>query len=151
MKRYRSLFEESKSILPKLYEIIFSIEEYTIHIYFKSENNELKQYFSEAKTRGRVSFDSTYSATKHNAHTTRGQDHLHLYAHNNEIAAINIDGTGHDGHHGLKLPNKVYDGIITNFPKFKGIKRIIENAEATMPIIEYYDFKTRENIVPLFG
>jgi hypothetical protein len=150
MKRYKSLFEDSKEILPKLYEIVFRIEEYTIHLYFESENDELKQYFSEAKTRGSISFDSVYSANKHGSHTTKGQDHLHIYAKNNEIAAVNIDGTGHDGHHGFKLPNKVYDGIIKNFPKFKSINKIIEEVELIM-LITKYDFKTRKNIVPLFG
>ena len=47
-----------------------------------------------------------------------GQKHLHIYAGQTQIAAVNADGSGHDGYSGTQLPNKVAKAIRAKFPDF---------------------------------
>ena len=59
-----------------------------------------------------------YSAQLHNAHSEVGQKHLHVYAKNNQIFSMNIDGTAHDKSHRTRIPNKVANAINKYFPDF---------------------------------
>ena len=149
MKRYTPFFTNSSDSLPNLYFIRFTIDEYSINIYFDYDNQQVIHSFQEAKNKGPIIFDSQYSARKDQRHSDKGQIHLHLFMHNNEIAAVNKDGSGHDGSHGYELPKKVYNGIKTKFPDFK-IKQIIESATSLNPILEYYDFDDKNKLTKFF-
>ena len=59
-----------------------------------------------------------YSAVLHRAHIHSGQDHLHIFAKQNQLAALNRDGTAHDASHGVRLPNRVVTAILSTFPQF---------------------------------
>lgn len=52
-----------------------------------------------------------YSARFERAHASYVQDHLHVFHRNNEIFAINKDGTAHDQSHQTHIPNKVASAI----------------------------------------
>lgn len=95
-----------------------------LHIYFY-ETNEKPEYFSstykileESKKqnwgkRYSVRFDKmNYGAYDPN------KDHLHVFLKNNQLFAINRDGTAHDKSHGKKIPNYVSDKIKQEYPDF---------------------------------
>ena len=71
----------------------------------------------EGRHRG-VPLGGQYSASLHRAHIPGGQNHLHIFAKQNQLAALNKDGTAHDASHGIRLPNRVVAGILSNFPEF---------------------------------
>ena len=41
------------------------------------------------------------------------QKHMHIYKNNEEIFAINADGTAHDGYHKVKIPEKIVPFLIS--------------------------------------
>jgi len=96
------------------YEI--AIDEYTIHFYV--EKAEGGQFLLEAKHKG-IPLKGPYSAQPHPAHSPAGQKHIHVFKKNNELFALNVDGTAHDQSHGIRIPNKVADRIAKDFPDFK--------------------------------
>src|SRR5947209_1120940 len=76
-----------------------------------------------------VPLGGQYSATLHGAHTTPGMKHIHVYAGNNQVFAMNIDGSAHDRSHGTRIPNKVAKALSQRFPDFKPPpNNIIESA-----------------------
>ena len=95
----------------------FEVNEYVIHIYFDFDS-PLTQRIEEAKHRGEIELGKQYSANKHSGHIDGGQKHLHIYAGQTKIVAVNADGSGHDGYSGTKLPNKVAKAIRAKFPDF---------------------------------
>ena len=72
----------------------------------------------EAKLKGEP-LTGTYAAQYHSAHIKDGQDHLHVYCKQNQLFAINRDGSAHDRSHQTQIPNKVADAIRIKFPDFK--------------------------------
>jgi len=91
----------------------FEIDEYTIHLYFSDE--EQRQLLTEAERRG-VPLTGVYSVLKHQPHTGGSQYHLHIYKKQNQIFAINKDGTAHDQSHEAVIPRKVSDALKQKFP-----------------------------------
>ena len=91
-----------------------TIDEFQIIVNYHTSESEL---LLEAKHKG-TPLVGTYSFTKHPPHTQPGEYHLHVYDGNNQIFAINKDGTGHDGYHGYVIPNKVYQTITQRFPSW---------------------------------
>lgn len=91
------------------------VEEYTVHIYFEDTGNG--GFITEAQHRG-VPLAGPYSVIKHKPHIDGGQYHLHLYHKQNQLFAINKDGTAHDKSHGYQIPNKVADALRKQFPDF---------------------------------
>ncbi len=58
------------------------------------------------------------------------KDHLHIYRKNNEILALNRDGTAHDKSHGAIIPQYVADRIRAEYPDFIIPKNnVLESAE----------------------
>lgn len=88
----------------------------TVHFYF-SESESLTQLLFEARHRGKP-LGGPYSASFHKAHIPAGLDHLHVYVKQNELFAINRDGTAHDRSHGVEIPNRVADAIRDKYPDF---------------------------------
>ena len=87
---------------------------------------------TEAKRKG-LPIVGTYSAQLHNAHTEGGQKHIHVYDQNNQIFALNRDGSAHDASHKTRIPNKVAQGIKDKFPGFTfPPNNIIEIAPASV-------------------
>ena len=68
----------------------------------------------EAKFKG-TPLVGTYSVIKHQPHTNQGEYHLHVYDGKDQIFAINKSGKGHDGYHGVRIPNKVYQALIQKY------------------------------------
>ncbi len=85
----------------------FNIDGYNIVITFHDDKSEL---LLEAKHKG-APLIGTYSVIKHQPHNPTGDYHLHVYNGNNQIFAINKNGTAHDGFHGVKIPSKVYNEL----------------------------------------
>lgn len=95
----------------------FEVDEYVVHIYFDIDS-PITQQIDEAQHRGNIELGKQYSANKHTGHIDDGQQHLHIYAGQTQIAAVNADGSGHDGYSGTRLPNKVAKAIRAKFPDF---------------------------------
>lgn len=92
-----------------------TIGEYTIYLYpFRYRE---KNRIEEARHRGEH-LRGPYSVIKHPPHAG-GQYHLHIYNKNNEIFAINKDGTAHDQSHGHHIPNKVANALRSRFPDYR--------------------------------
>jgi hypothetical protein len=89
---------------------------YMVHIYY-DETATLGAPLLEARYSG-VPLGGKYSARRDPAHSSAGDVHLHIFARNNEIAAINRDGSAHDGSSGFPLPSRAADGIRRHYPDF---------------------------------
>jgi len=105
-----------------------------------SESSLLK----EAKHVG-IPLVGTYSVIKHPPHTQPGEYHLHVYDDSEQIFAINKGGTAHDGFHGVRIPNKVYNALTA---KYKGWlfppDQIIESIYYTYILSPIADLSYRE-------
>jgi len=122
---------------------ILEIEGFLILVTYHSDadNSEL---LLEAKAKG-TPLVGTYSVMKHQPHTNPGEYHLHVYDGQNQIFAINKSGKGHDGYHGVRIPNKVYQALTQ---KYKGWTippdQIIESLYYTYICIPIADLSYRE-------
>jgi hypothetical protein len=93
----------------------FTADNYVIHIlYTKSDGGALLEGKNQSHSLG-----GQYSADLHKANSTVGQEHIHVYAKNNQLFAMNQDGSAHDRSHGTRIPNKVAQAIIQKFEGFK--------------------------------
>ena len=92
----------------------FTVDSFAVHILFSaSAAGPLLEGKSKSFELGRA-----YSAQLHHAHTSVGQTHIHVYAKNNQLFAMNQDGSAHDRSHGSQIPNKVAQAITQKFPGF---------------------------------
>jgi hypothetical protein len=94
----------------------FEVDEYRVCVLVKVDSQE-DALLTEAQQRG-TPLGGRYSAVKHSAHTPQGRDHLHVYARQNQLFALNVDGTAHDQSHQTRIPNKVAAAIKARFPEF---------------------------------
>lgn len=95
--------------------VSFTVEGYTVHVYFDPADAGLL-----LEGRNKIySLGGQYTAQLHRAHSHVGQDHIHVYAKNGQIFALNRDGTAHDRSHNQRIPNKVAEAIPKYFPGFK--------------------------------
>lgn len=78
----------------------------------------LPEPVNEAKSKG-LPLIGNFSYLKHPPHGFKGDYHLHVYNGNNEIFAINRNGSAHDGYHGVRIPNKVFAALISRFGDWK--------------------------------
>lgn len=53
------------------------------------------------------------------AHSEVGFPHIHVLLKGNELFALNIDGSAHDGSHGVRIPNVIKDALPKIFPSCK--------------------------------
>lgn len=88
---------------------------YTISIYCDAKDYEGLYAIVESK---HLELRKGYSLRKDSPHTPKGQPHIHLYHRNNEILAVNMDNSGHDGSHGYIIPKYPLEYIRKNFPEF---------------------------------
>ena len=92
----------------------FTVDSFAVHILFSaSKAGPLLEGKSKSFELG-----GAYSAQLHQAHTSVGQTHIHVYAKNNQLFAMNQDGSAHDRSHGSQIPNKVAQAITQKFPGF---------------------------------
>lgn len=123
MKTYKEFLAEKEASNRMWYT--FVLDEYAVHILFDSEEI---QNITEAKYKG-TPLGGSYAAQLHQAHSSVGQEHLHVYCKNNQLFSLNVDGTAHDKSHGVRIPNKVASAIAKQFPSFKIPKdNLIESA-----------------------
>ena len=109
-----------------------SIDSEVIHILFEKETSIV---LNEAKTRG-TPVGGPYSVLFHKAHSTVGSDHIHGYEKNNQLFALNVDGTAHDQSHGVRIPNRLAKGIKNCFPNVTlPTNNMIENAPHAIQLI----------------
>lgn len=90
--------------------------QFAIFIYEDTDEDTL-QLLNEAKHRG-IPLAGPYSVEKHSPHTPKNDYHLHLYDKNNQILAINKDGTSHDRSHGCVIPRVAADALRKMFPGY---------------------------------
>lgn len=110
----------------------FESEQYVIHIWIDPE--ELQE-INEAKYKG-TPLGGSYSVQLHQAHSSVGQKHLHVYSKNNQLFSLNKDGSAHDQSHGVRIPNKVASAIQKQFPAFALPKdNIIESAPEAVQVL----------------
>ncbi len=107
-------------------EFLITEQEYAIHLYCSDLDSRVLML--EAQHKG-IPLTAAYSAQYHTDRTNRGQNHIHVYCKNNQLFALNRDGTAHDKSHGVRIPNKVAKAIQTHFPDVQlPPKNIIECA-----------------------
>ncbi len=112
IKTYREFLSEE---LIKQYEwCTIQIDNLFFHIIFKTLDEGI---LNEAKHKG-IPVGGKYSIQFHKSHADFGWDHLHAYEKNNQLFALNINGTAHDRNHGVVIPNKLVKGIRKYFPDF---------------------------------
>jgi len=99
-----------------LNKMCLTVDGYVISIY-TTDADDLR-LLTEAHHRG-TPLGGQYSAQKHPPHTVTGQFHLHVYAHRNQIFAINKDGTAHDASHQVRIPNVVATALRQAFPSWQ--------------------------------
>ncbi|MFM6989961.1 MAG: hypothetical protein ACKOWD_01470 [Rhodoferax sp.] len=93
----------------------FEVDGFAVHILFsQTEQSPLLEGKSKSFDLGGM-----YTAKLHPAHTTVGQQHIHVYAQKNQLFAMNQDGSAHDRSHGSQIPNRVAAAIVQKFPDFK--------------------------------
>jgi hypothetical protein len=130
MKSFKEFLAEKEAEKRMWYT--FESEGYVVHIWFDSE--ELHE-INEAKYKG-TPIGGQYSAQLHQAHSTVGQQHLHVYAKNNQLFSLNKDGSAHDRSHTAVIPNKVAKAIKNHFPSFElSSKNIIEYAPQAVQLL----------------
>ena len=106
------------------------IDEYTINLYTEdsanSANNSKRSTALEATViqEGRIinigkGLSARFDRNNFSKPYNPDKDHLHIFAKDNELFAINRDGTAHDGYHGVSIPSKVQDFIRSKDPDFK--------------------------------
>jgi hypothetical protein len=122
-------------------EEILKVEDLTVVIFY---HNEDTAFVNEAKTRGNHLIGN-YSYLKHPPHTSPGDYHLHVYDGNNEIFAINKNGTAHDGYHGVRIPNKVHNALKQKFTNWTfPADKIIESFNYTYFLNDISELNYRE-------
>lgn len=122
-----------------MHEILLNVDEYTVHLYYEEGDKITETSIREAKLRGSIPLVGLYSADKHapRASTEVTQYHLHIYKKQNEIFAINKDGTAHDQSHGKEIPKKVANAISSLFPDYKlPPNNIIESYQEELTTME---------------
>lgn len=110
-KSFKEFLTESE---PEYQWFSFEVEEYSVHVLYDAKESNV---LTEAKHKG-LPLGGQYSAQLHNAHSNAGQQHLHVYAKNNQLFSLNKDGTAHDKSHQTQIPNKVAKAIANKFPDF---------------------------------
>ncbi|WP_319403213.1 hypothetical protein [uncultured Anaeromusa sp.] len=82
-----------------------------------------------------------YSVKKHSPHTPKNQTHLHVFKKNNQIFAINYDGSAHDKSHGVEIPREVAAGLRRCFPNVViPANNIIESIDISS-VTDYDEFE----------
>ena len=92
----------------------FTVDSFAVHILFSAFEAGL---VLEGKSKS-FELGGAYSAQLHHAHTSPGQTHIHVYAKNNQLFAMNQDGSAHDRSHGSQIPNNVAQAITQKFLGF---------------------------------
>ncbi len=118
----------------------FEVGEYVVHLYFEA-SGPVFQRLDEGRRKGNIELGGQYSAAKHSGHIPGGKTHLHIFAGQDQIAAANFDGTGHDGYSGTRLPNRVAQAISDLFPNFRLPKdNILESASKAVLLLLKLEF-----------
>lgn len=116
----------------------FDLDNYVLHIFISTDDQSTAP-INEAKQKG-TPLRGIYSTIHHKV-PSPGKEHIHVYAKNYHLFALNIDGTAHDNSHGIQIPNKVADAIRTNFPSFiLPSNNLIESAP--LAIFTSYKYQT---------
>jgi len=93
-----------------LKHIVVQVDEAIVHVYtILPTSKQLLAEFTRHLT-------GAYFYDKHKPHAPTGQYHLHVYLKNNEIFAINWDGSAHDQSHQTIIPGKVIKALKAMFP-----------------------------------
>jgi len=111
----------NRSMSTALKHIVVQVDNAIVHVYTIPPAS--KQLLAEFKQH----LTGAYFYDKHQLHAPTGQYHLHVYLKNNEIFAINWDGSAHDQSHQTVIPGKVFKALKAKFPDMVlPINRIIE-------------------------
>ncbi len=104
-----------------------------IMITYRDDDTEFAEFATRMVTEGHGQVKQHgrgYSTLFHRGHVPGAQDHVHVSRHNNQLFAINVDGTAHDRSHGAVIPKYMakalqdtYSGIV--IPP----NRLIENID----------------------
>ena len=97
-----------------LKHLVCEIDGYVLHLY--AEEAVTDRLVNEAARGKGEPLGGVYYFRKHAPHVAPGQTHLHVYMTQNELFALNWDGSAHDQSHGVRIPNQVYRALQTRFP-----------------------------------
>jgi len=112
--KFREFLDDKDSTKFEL--LSFTVEEFSVTVLVLKDSSE-EVLLTEAQHRGKP-LTGKYAAQYHTAHTPQGQEHIHVYAKNNQLFALNIDGSAHDASHQTQIPRRVADAIRAKFPAF---------------------------------
>jgi len=88
-----------------------------VRIIFERSSDD-ERVIDEAHHRG-APIGGKYSGRLDPPHVPRDQDHLHIFARQKQLFAINKDGSTQHGRRGDRIPNVVINGIRNNWPEFR--------------------------------
>src|SRR5262245_42255980 len=94
--------------------VLLEVDEYRVYVY--GRDDEVKKWLEEARHRG-VPLIGPYSYRKDPPHSSTGQYHVHVYKRQNELFALNFDGTAHDQSHGRPIPGRVAAALRLALPE----------------------------------
>jgi len=110
-----------------MYKYEITIDDLVVNIYFDDYKDKDLIDLKEARHKA-IPLSGPYSAYLDSPHILHGQKHVHVYYKNNQIFALNIDGSAHDKSHGVKIPGKVAKVLSDVLPNFEFPKdNIIES------------------------
>lgn len=89
------------------------VDSYVVHVSFRTHDAENRALVENRKFLGKT---GQFTVMLDSPHVSSGKQHLHLFARGNELLAVNVDGSSHDGSRGQQIPNKVADFLIKKLP-----------------------------------
>jgi hypothetical protein len=101
-----------------MYKYEITIDDLVVNIYFDDYKDKDFVDLKEARHKA-IPLGGPYLAYLDSPHIPQGQKHIHVYHKNNQIFALNIDGSAHDKSHGVKIPGKVGKALSDILPGFK--------------------------------
>jgi hypothetical protein len=119
-------------------------------LFVHSDDPDMAIMLAEAQHRGKP-LAGPYSALKHPARVAHSQNHLHVYKKQNQLFALNQDGTAHDCSHRVRIPSEVAVAIRQQYPDWlipqNNVIECIEKSDQIAMLMEGSSF--REIVDPL--
>lgn len=98
--------------------LTYEDDDYKYKIHIHTEDDFLVETNSVLLEHTNI-FRKGYSIREDPPHTSKSLRHVHIMKKRNQFAALNLDGTAHDGYHNVRLPNYICQVLTQFYPDFK--------------------------------